>query len=95
MNFEFGGYPIRFLVSDYKSGTPYEPEWTWVLDGLPEEGERVLCWANKTVCCDLDMDEAQEHEAVFTTKDGCPSFEIEDELYHLMYVSKWKSIKKS
>jgi len=82
-------------------------EWVYVLDELPKEGEKVICHGNKTICCDLDMEEATEHVAIYhlkpsswkEDKDGnkydietYPYFDLQDEPYHLIFVSRWKRI---
>ncbi len=61
---EFGSVQnIRFLTALPK--TERDEEWIYVLDELPSEGEQVICYGNKTICCDLDMEEAAEHTVVY------------------------------
>ena len=37
-----------------------------VLQRLPPNGERVMCYGHETYCCNLDMEEEKDwHEAVF------------------------------
>ena len=110
MTFEYGRISnIRFLQP--KKYTPEdENEWRYVLDRLPKDGEKVLCYGNKTICCELDMEEAAEHNAIFRIKESSwkerengdrydiktyPSFDLDpqDELYHLIFVSRWKNRK--
>lgn len=107
MTSEFGSVAnIRFLIGTPKSED--ENDWVYVLDGLPKEGEKVLCHGNKTLCCELDMEDAQEHVAIFRIKESSwrrdengnkydvvtyPSFEIDDEPHHLIFVSRWKRKK--
>ncbi len=61
-------------------------DWIYVLDELPKSGEEVMCHGNKTKCCELDMQDAIEHVAVFY--EG--NFEIQDKEHYLMFVSRWK-----
>jgi hypothetical protein len=84
-------------------------EWIYVLDELPKEGEKVLCYGNKTICCEIDMQEAAEHEATYHLVESewredekgnkydiktYHSFELEESPpYHLIFVSRWKRIK--
>lgn len=83
-------------------------EYTYVLDGLPNEGERVICHGNKTICCEEDMEESAEHMATYHLKESSwredkngnkydiktyHSFEIDDEAYHIIFVSRWKRIQ--
>lgn len=106
MEIEYGSTSnVRFLVSSQKS-EPHE-EWIYVLDDLPKDGEKVICHGNKAMCCELDMEEASEHIAIYHRKEDSwkedekgnkydityyHDFDIDDEPYHLIFVSRWKKI---
>ena len=96
---------VRFLTPSKHNA----PDWIYVLDELPKEGEKVLCHGNKTICCDLDMDEAAEYEATYHLKmsswridkdenkydiETYHSFDLADDEYHLIFVSRWKRIRE-
>ena len=61
---EFGSLSsIRWIKSVKPSSD--DNEWIDVLTELPEIGQKVRCFANKTLCCEIDMEPHEEHVAIF------------------------------
>ena len=44
--------------------------WIDVKDRLPTEGQQVICRANKTLCCEKDMEESALHRAIYDSKEN-------------------------
>ena len=81
-------------------------EWIKCSKKLPSDGQKVICYGNKTICCEEDMEPAAEHTAIYEIKmsewredEAGNKYDIQyydvwnvDDDYHVLNVTQWKPI---